>query len=149
MKRWLFSAAMLALAAAGMHAQSTELKRKSETKIEVKEGKQVTVTGCITAQPGENGFALANVSDEEGELGNYLLVGDVDDLDEHLGQFVEIKGRVADGDKGKVEVRTRTEIERDGQKDSTRKTKTEVEGDLSGLPFLAVEKVKMLRPGCA
>jgi hypothetical protein len=140
---------MVALAVTGAHAQSTELTRKTETKISVKEGRDVTVTGCVTAQPGENSFALSNVSDRERELGNYLLVGEVGEVREHVGHFVEIEGKAADRDKGKVEVKTRTEIERDGEKDSTRKTKTQIEGDLTGLPYLAVEKVKMLRPTCS
>jgi hypothetical protein len=148
MKRWLTGVALVVLAAAGVHAQSTELKQKSQTKIDVKEGREVTVTGCVAAQPGQNGFALSDVSDRERKLGNYLLVGDVDDVREHIGHFVEIRGKVADRGNGKVEVKTNTEVERNGERDSTRKSKTQIEGDLSGLPFLAVEKVKMIRPTC-
>src|SRR3954468_13289597 len=85
----LVGAASLPLAAAGQ-----ESKVKNETKLEVKDGKDVTLTGCLerhpdsTASTGATGatqYQLTQVADKKNELHSYLLVGEEGDLKDHVG----------------------------------------------------------------
>jgi hypothetical protein len=140
-------AASLPLAAAG---QSTKVK--SETKVEVKDGKDVTLTGCVERHAGSSGaaqFQLTNVADKKDELHSYLLVGEDDDLENHVGHLVEVKGKAADRDDGKVKVKTKTKVDRENADDVTTERKSELKGDLIGLPLLGVREVKMIRPTCS
>lgn len=77
---------------------------------------------------------------------SYILVGD--NLDEHIGHFIEIKGKASNiGEDAKIEVKTKTKIERDDD-DKKAETKTTMEGDLAGVPYLGVKSVKMIRNSC-
>jgi hypothetical protein len=81
---------------------------------------------------------------------SYLLVGGDDgDLQSHVGQMVEIKGKAADHEDGKVKVKTKTNVEREDADDVNTESKSELKGDLIGLPLLGVRDVKMIRPTCS
>src|SRR3954463_14732033 len=85
-------------------AQTSETNTK--TKIEVKDGKDVKVTGCVESL--SNGrYALTDVSSKHESLHRYLLVSD-DDFSKVLGQRVQIEGTLADRGDGKVEIKTET-----------------------------------------
>ena len=143
----LVGAASLPLAAAGQ-----ESKVKSETKLEVKDGKDVTLTGCLERHPDSTGatkYQLTQVADKKSELHSYLLVGEEGDLKDHVGHMVEIKGKAADREDGKVKVETKTKIDREHADDVKTESKSEVKGDLIGLPLLGVKNVKMVRPTCS
>jgi hypothetical protein len=148
--RQLLSGLTLALfATATMAAQSGEVRR--ETKIEVKDGKNVTLTGCVERHSdptGATAFQLTDVADKEGRRTAYLLIGKDDDLDDHLGHLVEIKGKASDTADGRVRVKSKTKVERDDGDDTKTETTEEVRGDLRGLPILDVGKVRMIRPTC-
>ena len=75
---------LAAMCAVGLGAQSATTK--SKTKVEVKDGKEITVSGCLERNPG-GGYMLTTTN---GSL-KYALVTD-DDLSKHLGHRVEIKG---------------------------------------------------------
>jgi hypothetical protein len=142
--------AAVALAAPPAFAQSAKVK--SETKVEVKDGRDVTLTGCVQANPDPTGAAryrLTKVADREGVLQSYMLVGEDGDLERHVGHMVEIKGKAADRKHGKVKVETKTKVERDDADDLETKQESEVEGDLVDLPLLGVKDVKMIRPTCS
>ena len=66
-------------------AQSAE--RKEKTKIEVKGGKEVTLTGCLQRSSGVTDYEL---TDMVGRL-KYAVVTD-DDLNKYVDRRVEIKG---------------------------------------------------------
>lgn len=130
-------------------AQSTNVK--SETKIEIKDGKDVKLTGCVQRHPDATGatrYQLTDVADKDGRRGAYLLVGEDEDLSGHVGHLVEIKGKAADQDQGKVKVRTKTEVDREDADDEKVETSSEIKGNLD-LPLLGVEDVKMIRPTCS
>jgi len=62
---------------------------------------------------------------------------------------VEIRGKATDvGDEGKVEVTTKTKVEREHGDDTHTKAKTQIEGT-TDVPFLGVKSVKMLRDTCS
>lgn len=145
--RHLFTATTLALAiAAGAAAQSTKVK--SESEIEIKDGKDVKVTGCVARSASGTAYLLNNVEGTDMTGRSYVLVGDVD-LDKHIGHLVEIRGKASNaGDDAKIEVKTKTRVERDDADDKETKTKTTLEGDLAGVPYLGVKSVKMVRSSC-
>jgi uncharacterized protein (DUF58 family) len=148
----ILAAAAVLAASASLGAQSATVRQ--ETQIRVKEGRDVRVTGCVTRSASGRSFMLADVEGPEGRTEDlartYVLVGDDnDDLRDHVGKLVEIRGKAADaGDEGRVEFETRTELEREDADDRERTTRTAVEGDLSGIPYLGVESVRVIRSTC-
>ena len=135
MKLTLATCALALTAAATVGAQSIETTTK--TKIEVKDGKDVKVTGCVEAIPA-GGYVLTDVSDKREVLHRYILVSD-DDFSKVLGQRVQIEGTLADRKDGKVEIKTETKTE--GASD----THAKVEG--SG-PYLGVKNMKRIEGTC-
>jgi hypothetical protein len=138
-----FAAVMLA----GGIAAAQDIQHKSQTKISVEDGKNVTVTGCVT-RGADGGFALTNVAGKEGPLGSYLLAADGEDLDKHLGHRVEISGKAVDKGKGRIKIETKNETRHgDGEKTTT-ESKGEVKGDLKGLPYLGIKSMRMIASVC-
>jgi hypothetical protein len=135
---------LLAASTIGLGAQTSQTDTKST--ITVKDGKPVTVTGCVTPTSGGTGFMLTNVADKSGALHNYMLVSDDGDLAKHVGHRVRIEGKVTDRGDGKVkiETKTKTKVEDGDDKESTRKT--EIEG--TGPSYLGVRSVKMIAAVC-
>ena len=149
MKQLLSGLALAVFATATMGAQSDAVKR--EVEIDVKDGKNVTLTGCVERYPDATGatkFQLTKVADKEGRIHSYLLVDEEDDLEEHVGHMVEIEGKAADQKDGRIEVRTKTRVEREDADDTKAESTHDVKGDLRGLPILDVDDVKMIRPTC-
>ena len=145
MKRFMLGSALALACSVGLAAQTATVK--SESKVDVKDGKEVTVTGCLARSASGTAFLLNNVEGKGVESKSYILLGD--DLDAHIGHFIEIKGKASNiGDDGKVEVKTKTKVERDDADDKTTETKTTMEGDLTGVPYLGVKSVKMIRNSC-
>ena len=148
----LMFAVAAALSLTGVLASAQEVERKSKTKITVEEGREITVTGCV-ARRGDDGYVLTHAANQEGDLGSYTLVADEDDEDEfedlakHVGHRVEIKGRAADKGSGRVKIESKSEVEAGGDT-RKRESKTEVEGDLQGFPFLGVQEIRMLATVC-
>lgn len=143
---------VIALGAWSGLAYAQEVERKSKTKITVEDGKEITVTGCVARQ-GEDRLVLTHAANKDGELGSYTLVADDDDedefedLDEHVGHRVEIKGRAADKGSGKVKIESKSQVEAGGDT-RKRESTTQVEGDLQGFPFLGVKEIRTLATVC-
>ena len=129
---------LAAICAVGLSAQSGTVETKTKTKIDVKDGKDVTVKGCLAANPA-GGYTLTTTS---GDL-KYGLVTD-DDLSKHVGQRVEVKGKAADRGDGKVKIES--SVGTTGSE--TAKTTTEMKGDMAGMHLLGVKSVKMLSSSC-
>jgi hypothetical protein len=118
---------------------------KPKTRVIVEDGKEMTVTGCVQRN-ADGGLTLTNVADKEGRVGSYILAmldndedDRLDDLKDHVGHRVEIVGKAADRGDGRIRVKTengKTEV------------KSEVKGDLSGLPFLGVKSLRMIASVC-
>ena len=121
---------------AAMCAQSATTKTKS--KIEVKDGKEITVGGCLERNPG-GGYMLTTTS---GSM-KYAVVTD-DDLSKHVGHRVELKGKAADRGDGKVKIESTV-----GSGDDKAKAKTEIKGgDMSGMHYLGLKSLKMISTSC-
>jgi hypothetical protein len=135
----------IAICAATVAAQEIKTTTKEKTKFEVKDGKDMKVTGCV--QPFEDaGYMLTN---DAGEL-KYVLVTK-ENLTKYVGQRVEVKGLGADHDGGKIKIEK--EVGTTGHigdaKIDTGKTKrtTEIEGDV-GFAYVSVESIKRIAKDC-
>lgn len=143
---WMALGLAAAVATGTVAAQTSETKVKTKTRIEVKDGKDVTVTGCVERHRSDDGYVLTSVADKSRERADYLLVGDTDDLDGHVGHLVEIKGKAADRGKSTIKTEVETKVEREDGPDSEHELKGEAKG---AFPYLQVRSVKMLRPTCS
>jgi hypothetical protein len=128
---------LAAMFAVGLGAQSGTTETKTKTKIDVKDGKEITVSGCLASNPS-GGYMLTTTRGEQ----KYALVTD-DDLSKHIGHRMEIKGKAADRGDGKVT------IESTGTSGSDKtKVKTELKGDSPDMNYLGVKSVKMISKSC-
>jgi len=134
------------MCAAGLGAQSGE--QTTKTKITIKDGKDVSVTGCIETSGAGRDFILTNVADKTGALHSYFLVSDDSDLSKHVGHRVIIEGKAADRGDAKVETETKTKTKMEHGDDKETKSKSEMSGDLEHLPYLGVKSVKMVAASC-
>jgi hypothetical protein len=142
----------LALACSTLATLAAQNEKQTETKskITVKDGKDVTVTGCVATAPASaNGaYLLTNVADKKGSLPDYTLTGkDNDDLQKHLGHRVEISGLAADRD-GKVEIETKSKTKIDDGPDRESRAKATVKGDMPGLTYLKIKSLRMVAAVC-
>jgi hypothetical protein len=126
-------------------AQEIKTTTKEKTKMEVKEGKRIEVSGCMDRSL-EGRYVLTN---DVGGL-KYLLVTD-DDLSKYIGRRVEVKGLATDKGDAKVQIEKTvgSSGEVDGKKvdDQKTKTKTEIEGNV-GMPYMSVKSIKKLSDSC-
>jgi hypothetical protein len=140
MKLCIALAAGLFIAGSAVAAQD-----KPKTRVTVEDGREMTLTGCVQRNPDGN-LTLTNAAGRDGEASSYILTAlnsdndeRIDDLKDHVGLRVEIKGKAADRGDGKIMVKT----------DSGKtETKSEVKGDLAGLPFLGVKSFRMIASVC-
>jgi len=146
MKLIASAVALAATCAVGLTAQSTEQSTKS--KITVKDGKEVTVTGCVQPMASGTGFMLTDAADKSGRVHTYMLVSDDVDLAKHVGHRVEIKGKATDRGDAKIKTESETKMKVEHGDDKETRGKSELKGDLSGLPFLGVKEVKMIAAAC-
>jgi Protein of unknown function (DUF5818) len=128
---------LAAICAVGLGAQSGTTETKTKTKTEVKDGKDVTVSGCLASNPS-GGYMLTSARGDQ----KYVLVTD-DDLSKHIGQRVEVKGKAADRGDGKVKV----ESTGTAGSDKTKVT-TEMKGASPDMNYLGVKSVKMISNSC-
>lgn len=135
----LIFVAMLSLCAYSSSASAQSAERKEKTKIEVKGGKEVTLSGCLERSSGMTDFVL---TDEVGRT-KYAVVTD-DNLDKYVDRRVEIKGRAADRGDGKVKVERKVE----GTSGDTSEAKVEAKGDASLLPYLGLKSIRTLASTC-
>jgi hypothetical protein len=120
--------------------------------VVVEDGESITVTGCLQRN-ADGSLTLTHSAGKDGSVGSYILAArtgedDLDDLAKHLGHRIEVSGKAADRGNGRIKVETKNEIEgADGRKART-ESKSEVKGDLGGLPYLGVKSFRMLATVC-
>lgn len=130
-----------AMCAVGAAAQTQTVKGHGKRTIEVKDGRKVSVSGCLERNPG-GGYMLTN------DLGGmkYALVTNKD-LSNDIDHRVRVRGKATDRGDAKVKVESKGDtIGTTGDKDEA-KAKTEMNGDL-GLKYLGVDSVKVLSKAC-
>jgi hypothetical protein len=138
---------LIAVVAACSLGAAQDLEKKTQTKLSVEDGRDITVTGCVERN-ADGGYLLTHTANKEGRLDSYILASDGDDLKNHVGHRVEIKGKAADQGEGRIKVETKNET-KVGDGDAKKTTsKSEVKGDLAGLPYLGVKSVKTIARAC-
>ena len=138
---------LAAMCAAALTAQTQETKTTTNTNIEIKDGKDVTVIGCLERR--NNGdFILTDARENRRqESSRYALVSS-EDLSKHVGERVEIHGKAVASGKGKISVESKTKTEVENGKDRETKTKTEGTVGALDIPFLGVTSMKTLSSSC-
>ena len=131
--------ALAAACAVGLSAQSGTTERKEKTKIEVKGGKDVTVSGCLERSDGNTDYVLT----DHGGMLKYAVVTD-EDLSRYVDRRVEVKGRAADRGDAKVKIERKVE----GTTGETAESKIERKGDTTVLPYLGLKSIKTIAPAC-
>lgn len=118
---------------------------RPKTRVIVEDGKEMTLTGCVQRNP-DGALTLTNAAGKDGDVRSYILAmlerdeeDELDDLKDHVGHRVEIKGKAADRGAGRIRVKTES---------GKTETKSEVKGDLAGLPFLGVKSARMIASVC-
>jgi hypothetical protein len=145
MQKLGFSAIAIIAACGLVRAQDVE--KKTQTKVSVEDGRSITVTGCVQANPS-GGYTLTNVAGKDGSLGSYVLASDDDELKDNVGHRVEITGKAANQGQGKIRIETKNETSvADGDTSKT-VSKSEVKGDLKGLPYLGVKSIRTIASVC-
>jgi hypothetical protein len=135
----------IAIATALLVGSAVAAQDTPKTRVIVEDGKEMTLTGCVQRNPDKS-LTLTNAAGKDGDASSYILTAletdsdeRLDDLKDHVGHRVEIKGKAADRGDGKIRVKTDN-----GKTES----KSEVKGDLAGLPFLGVKSFRMLASVC-
>jgi len=132
--------------AAAVGAQTQTETRETKSKIAVKGGKEVQVTGCV--EPTSSGYMLTKAADKAGALHSYMLVSDEVDLSKHVGHLVQVTGNATDRGDATVKTETKVKTKVENGDDKEHVSKSEVRGDLAGLPFIGVKSVKMIAGAC-
>ena len=130
-------------------ASSLAAQTDSKSKVKVKDGTDVEVTGCVaSASTGSgDGYMLTNVADKKGTRPDYMLVDDDHDIAKHVGHRVQIDGKATDRD-GKIEIETKTKTKVKHGDDQETNSKSTLKGDLPGTPYLRVNSLKMIAAAC-
>jgi len=138
---------LVALCTAGLTAQKQETETTTKTKIEIKGGKNVTVTGCLE-QRSNGDYVLADARDTgRSEWSRYALVTN-QDLSKRVGQRVEIKGKAVTNTDGNVSVESKTKTEVENGDDRETRSKTEGTSGAFDMPYLGVHSIKTLSSAC-
>jgi hypothetical protein len=139
-------ACALAVAAISVVSLAAQSEVKRTTKVEVKDGKDITTTGCVN-RTTDGRYSLTSVG---GEV-QYMLVGH-ENMSKHLGHRIQVRGKATDlGDAAvKTETKTSTKVDVANGPDehSNRTTTTEQKGNVPGIPLLDVDSVKTLAHSC-
>jgi len=143
--RFMAACGLAAFCAVGLAAQEIKTTTTEKTKFEVKDGKDVTVTGCVD-RFSDGGYMLTN---DVGDL-KYVLVTK-ENLSKYVGTRVEVKGLSTDNHDGKLkiekEVGTSGTIGDEKLGDHKTKQTTELKGDV-GFPYLGVRSIKRVSRSC-
>jgi len=131
-----------AMCAVGAAAQTGTSTVDAKTKVRVKEGKEVKVTGCLERNPSGPGYLLTDRT--TGGL-KYMVITN-DDLSKHVGHMVEVKGDATDKGNGKVQIETKAKGTSGDQKTRVEST-TEAKGDLA-MRYLGMKSLKMISTSC-
>jgi len=132
-----------AMCAVGISAQTATSTVDAKTKVKVKDGKEIHVTGCLERNPSGPGYLLTDTS--TGGL-KYMLITN-DDLSKHVGHKVEVKGDATNKGDGKVQIETKAKGTSGDDKTTRVESNTEVKGDMA-MRYLGMKSLKMISSSC-
>ena len=128
--------------AATLGAQTAATSTTTTTNIRMTGGKSVTLRGCVEADP-EGGYVLTNVADKDGQVSSYVLVTTNPFFASHVGQRVEVKGKLGDRKHGHVDVVT--DVNADGRKSHF---ETDARNNAVALRYLGPDRQKAIAASC-
>jgi len=136
----LVGAGAIALACAtGVAAQSATTERHEKTKIEIKGGKDVTLTGCLQRSSGTTDYVLV----DEHRADTYAVVTE-DDLGKYVDKRVRVRGRAAD--RGDATVKIEHKVR--GTSGESSEAKVEAKGDTTAIPYLGLRSISEIGSTC-
>jgi hypothetical protein len=139
---------LVAICGVGLAAQTQETKTTTNTKIELKGGKDLTVIGCLDRRSNGD-YILTKVRAKGSHAPSQYALVTSEDLSKHIGERLEIHGKVVADGNGKVSVesKTKTEVEHG----ETREAKGKTEGAIAApdTPFLGVTSTRTLGASCS
>jgi len=138
---------LAALCAAGLSAQTQETQTTTKTKVEIKNGKNVTVIGCLEQRSNGDYFLTEARENSRPEWSQYALITN-QNLSKYVGDRVEIKGKAVTNSEGKVSVESKTRTEVENGEDRETKSKTEGTTGTFDMPYLGVRSMKRLSSSC-
>lgn len=141
----LISAAfgLAAMCAVGVGAQTQTTHTDTKRTVEVKDGKKITITGCL--EKTASGSYMLTSTEYGGR--QYALVTDKD-LAKDVGHRVAVRGKATDMGDGKVKIETK--VGTTGSNDDDKKTdksKVELKSN-TGVHYLGVDSVKRIAKSC-
>jgi hypothetical protein len=125
-----------AMCSIGAVAQTQTTHESGTQKIEVKDGKKITISGCLARNPG-GGYML---TDDTGGM-KYALVTNKD-LSKDLERRVSVRGKATDRGDAHVKIESKAE-----SSVGTTGSTEDLKGDL-GLRYLGVDSVKVISKSC-
>jgi hypothetical protein len=140
-KRIVLTSLLAIASAATLGAQATETT--TTTNIQMRGGKSVTFKGCVEADP-DGGYLLTHVVDKDGVSQRYVLVTTNPFFSTHVGQRVQVEGRLGDRKHGHVDVVTDTNT--DGAKSHV---ETDARHDAEGTRYLGPDHMKTIATSCS
>ena len=141
MTKHIALASLLAIACTvTLGAQATETT--TNTNIQMRGGKSVTFKGCVEADP-DGGYLLTHVVDKDGVSQRYVLVTTNPFFSTHVGQHVQVEGRLGDRKHGQVDVVTDTNT--DGLKSHV---ETDARHDTAAIRYLGPDHMKTIATVC-
>jgi hypothetical protein len=146
-RRTALAIGLATMCAAGLTAQTQETKTTTNTKTEIKGGKDMTVIGCLERRPNGDYMLTGVRENPRMDPSRYALITS-EDLSKHVGERVQIQGKAVVNGDGKVSVESKTKTEVENGKDQETKTKTEGTTGLLDMPFLGVSSLKTLSSFC-
>jgi hypothetical protein len=138
---------LAAMCVAGLTAQTQETKTTTTTKVEVKGGKDVTVIGCLDRRPNGD-YILTKVGEKRRLKPSQYVLVTTEDLSAHVGERMEIHGKVVADGNGKISVESKTKTEVANGKDRESKGKTDGAISARDMPFLGVSSTRTLGSSC-
>lgn len=130
-----------ALCTVGAAAQTATVHEHGKEKIEVKDGKKITVHGCLEQSAG----GVYVVTNDQGGL-KYELVTNKN-LSDDVGHYVSVRGKAANRGDAKVKVESKVGTTGSSSTTTTDESRAELKGNL-GLKYLGVDSVKKLSKSC-
>lgn len=137
----------LAAMATMASAQSQGTKTTTETKTEIKGGKDLTVTGCVERGAGTD-FLLTGIRQNDGRGPTRYSLVTKDDMSKHVGHRVEIHGKAVTESDGTVTVQSKTKTEVGNNPAQETKTTTQGTSGVLAIPYLSVGTIEMRSTTC-
>ena len=122
-------------------------ERTTKTKIEIKDGKDVTVPVASRRERRERS-TCSRTSPTNRRLHSYVLCRTTPICRNTAVIGLRSKVRPRNRGDGKIKTETKTTLKIDNGTDKETKAKSEVKGDLAGLPYLGVKSLKMVAASC-